>query len=75
MSALRCPTCKATLPPRAVKEVPTFPFCSSRCKLADLGSWLDGRYVVAEQTPQELEDMPSMEEFLAHVAANKRGNS
>jgi endogenous inhibitor of DNA gyrase (YacG/DUF329 family) len=27
------------------------PFCSARCKLADLGSWLSGRYVVSEALP------------------------
>lgn len=24
----------------------TFPFCSERCKLVDLGRWLDGQYQV-----------------------------
>ena len=24
----------------------TFPFCSERCKLVDLGRWLDGKYQV-----------------------------
>ncbi len=40
----RCPTCKKVLdePPPT-----TFPFCTTRCKAADLGSWLDGKYVVA----------------------------
>ena len=23
-----------------------FPFCSERCKLIDLGRWLDGRYQI-----------------------------
>lgn len=27
------------------------PFCSQRCKLADLANWLDGRYVVSEALP------------------------
>jgi hypothetical protein len=25
----------------------TFPFCSDRCKLIDLGRWLDGKYQIA----------------------------
>lgn len=25
---------------------PAFPFCSSRCKLLDLGNWLDEKYRV-----------------------------
>lgn len=30
-------------------ENEAFPFCSSRCKLADLGNWLGERYVVPDQ--------------------------
>jgi len=26
---------------------PTFPFCSPRCRLIDLGNWLGGRYRIA----------------------------
>lgn len=47
-----CPTCKK----KAVKKGDKFfPFCSERCKLVDLGSWLDGRYVIPdkEQPPEE----------------------
>lgn len=41
---LRCPVCK--------KEVtwegnPYRPFCSERCKLMDLGAWVDERYSIA----------------------------
>ncbi len=40
---VKCPTCK--------KEVewegnPYRPFCSERCKLIDLGKWLDEEYVM-----------------------------
>ncbi len=27
---------------------PYFPFCSARCKLADLGDWLEERYRIEE---------------------------
>lgn len=40
--ASTCPICQ-----RAVaREVPSFPFCTSRCKLIDLGNWIEGRYVI-----------------------------
>lgn len=39
----RCPTCKTQLPDPPPSTVP---FCGERCKLADLGSWLDGKYAV-----------------------------
>ncbi len=28
---------------------PGFPFCSDRCKLIDLGRWIDGSYSVPEK--------------------------
>jgi len=31
-----------------------FPFCSERCKLVDLGRWLDGRYAI--EVPAEATD-------------------
>lgn len=33
------------------KANPHFPFCSERCKLLDLGKWLDGGYVVTASSP------------------------
>jgi endogenous inhibitor of DNA gyrase (YacG/DUF329 family) len=48
--ALFCPICKRPLvEPPANADVPApkhFPFCSERCKLIDLGRWLDGKYQV-----------------------------
>lgn len=39
---LPCPTCQR--PAVWSPENPYRPFCSERCKLADLGSWLNGDY-------------------------------
>jgi len=38
----------ATTTPQGRKQInaPFFPFCSERCRLLDLGAWLDGRYSV-----------------------------
>jgi uncharacterized protein len=56
-----CPTCKAKL--GTAPDAAAFPFCSTRCKLADLGNWLDGRYAV--QAPATLsESLPADEEVL-----------
>ena len=43
-----CHTCKKPIPdPAPGQELPRyFPFCSERCKLIDLGRWLDGKYQV-----------------------------
>jgi hypothetical protein len=39
-----CPICAG--PRRGRPENHAFPFCSARCKLADLGNWLGGRYAL-----------------------------
>ena len=54
---MKCPTCKRAIPEpseRAADDVasaPPLPFCSQRCKLADLHGWLSGRYVVSDALP------------------------
>ena len=53
MSTPRCPTCERDLPP--AHENPVHPFCSPRCKLIDLGNWLDGAYRIPG-APTWLED-------------------
>jgi len=35
----------------------TRPFCSDRCRLLDLGAWIDGHYRVAEAAPDDDEDV------------------
>ncbi|MEE8348421.1 MAG: DNA gyrase inhibitor YacG [Acidobacteriota bacterium] len=41
---LSCPACGREV---AKSTSTPFPFCSERCRLLDLGKWLDGRYRVA----------------------------
>jgi endogenous inhibitor of DNA gyrase (YacG/DUF329 family) len=41
---MACPQCKGAVPPR--QDNPAFPFCCERCRLLDLGAWLDERYRV-----------------------------
>lgn len=43
--AVRCPTCRAEVA-RGVSSF--FPFCSERCRLLDLGNWLDGSYRIPD---------------------------
>lgn len=55
----RCPICK-----RALQGDPvTAPFCGPRCKAADLGNWLDGRYAIdAGPAPsQDIEQLAGLE--------------
>ena len=56
---MRCPICKRPVPdpPPAGPRGP-FPFCTERCKLVDLGRWLDGAYQVPVQiTPDDPDDV------------------
>ncbi|GAC1467558.1 MAG: hypothetical protein NVSMB9_09270 [Isosphaeraceae bacterium] len=42
----KCPVCAKLFRIEALAELPTFPFCSSRCRLIDLGRWVDGAYAI-----------------------------
>jgi tRNA threonylcarbamoyladenosine biosynthesis protein TsaE len=46
----RCRKCGTPI----AENVPTFPFCSDRCRYADLGSWFSGGYRVSR--PAEADD-------------------
>lgn len=48
-----CPVCGRALPP----ESPEHPFCSPRCRSADLGRWFSGRYRVSRPLgPEDLDE-------------------
>ncbi len=38
--AVRCPVCKKEV----ARDAPSFPFCSERCRITDLGRWAAGDY-------------------------------
>ncbi len=50
MTSARCPYCRKQFSIRETdaKQKGYLPFCGRKCKLLDLGSWLDGSYRVAE---------------------------
>ncbi len=56
-AVFRCPICKTILPHA---NVPTFPFCSDRCRLLDLNNWMDGKYTLSRpiDPSDEDEDLP-----------------
>jgi endogenous inhibitor of DNA gyrase (YacG/DUF329 family) len=62
--ASKCPTCGRGLTANAQEQEQQTsfrPFCSQRCRLADLGKWLDGAYRIgAPVTEEELDQgMPT----------------
>ena len=46
MIRARCPICGTTFQVESIAELPCFPFCSERCRLIDLGRWIDGVYAI-----------------------------
>jgi endogenous inhibitor of DNA gyrase (YacG/DUF329 family) len=52
----RCPTCARPAAPRA--ENAAFPFCTARCRLVDLGKWLNEEYRVPVADLSDDEDEP-----------------
>ncbi|HHT9110788.1 MAG TPA: DNA gyrase inhibitor YacG [Candidatus Brocadiaceae bacterium] len=48
MSKINCPNCHKVLSYQTIKDLPYFPFCGERCKLVDLGAWLDEKYRIEE---------------------------
>lgn len=47
---MRCPTCRQEL---GKERSPYRPFCSERCKMVDLGRWLDGSYAIPGEPAED----------------------
>lgn len=62
MATLRCPTCKKPVPePGEGEPMGAFPFCSDRCRVIDLGRWIDGKYqipVVDNEGDEPADEIP-----------------
>ena len=55
----RCPVCDASVD---LVQTPTVPFCSDRCRLVDLGRWLDESYGVPAAAPVDDEEAEALDE-------------
>lgn len=58
----QCPICEKRFDAASLDDWPSFPFCSERCRLIDLGRWFDGAYVVPGQTATTDADVPPNDE-------------
>jgi len=59
IKTVKCPICgKKVKFDDKQKLPPNFPFCSKRCKLIDLGKWLNEEYTISDPITEEtlLED-------------------
>lgn len=57
-ASAKCPECGRPLP----APNPYHPFCSDRCRLLDLGAWLDGRRAIAGEEPVPEPEHPGPED-------------
>jgi uncharacterized protein len=58
MSIVHCPICEKTFDSSLSA---TMPFCSDRCRLIDLGRWLDERYGLDYESPDSPEKLENVE--------------
>ena len=57
LKTVKCPICGKKVRFDPQKDLPAnFPFCSKRCKLVDLGKWLNEEYTVNNLISEE--DLP-----------------
>ena len=52
---MNCPQCGKKVTPKTAAKTSDnadFPFCSQRCRLIDLGAWLDGDYAIEAFEPK-----------------------
>jgi endogenous inhibitor of DNA gyrase (YacG/DUF329 family) len=57
----KCPTCKKHIKSPESQDDDSgrfLPFCSERCRLIDLGAWLDGAYKISTPVEQKDEGAP-----------------
>jgi endogenous inhibitor of DNA gyrase (YacG/DUF329 family) len=55
MFTVTCPICHKQMETEKLDSWPSFPFCSERCRLIDLGRWLGEQYriPVGPERPEE----------------------
>lgn len=56
---LKCPICDKEFFIERREDAPYRPFCTRRCKLIDLGRWLDGTYSISEPISQDEPSQPA----------------
>ena len=54
MAGLRCQICDRTFDS---SQSAALPFCSERCRLVDLGRWLDERYGLDYESPEKTDNL------------------
>lgn len=68
MRSANCPICSKTIAFERLSDQPFFPFCSERCKLVDLGRWIDGSYKISRELNEE--ELEVIEELIEEQLRN-----
>jgi len=55
-TTVKCPTCRR--PVQWSEQSVYRPFCSERCRLIDLGAWLNEQHRIPDESPAADDDMP-----------------
>ncbi len=58
----KCPICGKVFEVAKLDDLPSFPFCTDRCRLVDLGRWIDGAYAIPEAARPVQAEVPEAEE-------------
>jgi endogenous inhibitor of DNA gyrase (YacG/DUF329 family) len=71
---MKCPICKKQVDATSAgKPGSFFPFCSDRCKLVDLGRWLDGAYQIPIDThDDEAQDEAKIDPLIDRKSPRRR---
>jgi uncharacterized protein len=56
VTTVKCPTCRR--PVEWSPASPYRPFCSDRCRLIDLGAWIDERHRIPDESAGAGDDSP-----------------
>jgi endogenous inhibitor of DNA gyrase (YacG/DUF329 family) len=59
-----CPVCKKQAIERYKNE--SFPFCSERCRMIDLGDWLIENHKIPSVTPDEVSEVIYQDKVTKH---------
>jgi len=58
MITFRCPNCGKEVAVAKKEDLPSRPFCSSRCKMVDLYRWFNEEYRISTPIPSDAPDEP-----------------
>lgn len=55
MPKINCSHCQKKITYNVIKDVPTFPFCSKKCKMIDLGVWFNEGHKIESELKPDME--------------------